>query len=161
MPQNLIDDKLALIQEMVRCRQAKSHYLRQCWLWPILPYGVARPLWVNVTHSINSLASMHIWLSVHCMKLKKFECPFPFNSLWPSDTIWWYRSGSTLAQVMAWCLTAPSHYLNQCWLIISKVHLSHYHKKIISSALWHPSEALSYENLKTPINKTRLKIVNF
>ena len=22
---------------------------------------------------------------------------------------------STLAQVMAWCLTAPSHYLSQCW----------------------------------------------
>ena len=34
------------------------------------------------------------------------------NSLWPSDTIWWHRSGSTLAQVMAGCLTAPSHYLN-------------------------------------------------
>ena len=43
------------------------------------------------------------------------------NSLWPSDTIWWHKSGSTLAQVMACCLTAPSHYLNQCWLIISKV----------------------------------------
>ena len=43
------------------------------------------------------------------------------NSLWPSDTIWRLRSGSTLAQVMAWCLTAPSHYLNQCWLIISEV----------------------------------------
>ena len=27
--------------------------------------------------------------------------------------------GSTLAQVMACCLRAPSHYLNQCWLIIS------------------------------------------
>ena len=26
-------------------------------------------------------------------------------------------SGSKLAQVMAWCLTAPSHYLGQCWLI--------------------------------------------
>ena len=25
------------------------------------------------------------------------------NSLWPSDTIWWQRSGSTLAQVMACC----------------------------------------------------------
>ena len=24
--------------------------------------------------------------------------------------------GSTLVQEMAWCLTAPSHYLNQCWL---------------------------------------------
>ena len=26
------------------------------------------------------------------------------------------RSGATLAQVMAWCLTAPSHYLKLCWL---------------------------------------------
>ena len=31
------------------------------------------------------------------------------------------RSGSTLAQVMACCLTAPSHYLKQCQLIISHV----------------------------------------
>ena len=43
-----------------------------------------------------------------------------FNSMRPSDAIWRHRSGSTLAQVMACCLTAPSHYLNQCWLI-SKV----------------------------------------
>ena len=43
------------------------------------------------------------------------------NSLWLSVAIWRQRSGSTLAQVMACCLTAPSHYLNQCWLIISKV----------------------------------------
>ena len=43
------------------------------------------------------------------------------NSLWPSDPIWRHRYGSTLAQVMACCLTAPSHYLNQCWLIISEV----------------------------------------
>ena len=27
----------------------------------------------------------------------------------------------TLAQAIACCLTAPSHYLNQCWLIISEV----------------------------------------
>ena len=43
------------------------------------------------------------------------------NSLWPSDAIWWQGSGSTLAQVMACCLMAPSHYLSQCWLIISEV----------------------------------------
>ena len=42
------------------------------------------------------------------------------NSLRPVDAIWQHRSGSTLAQVMACCLTAPSHYLNQCWFIISK-----------------------------------------
>ena len=41
------------------------------------------------------------------------------NSLGPSDAIWRWRSWSTLVQVMACCLTAPSHYLNQCWLIIS------------------------------------------
>ena len=44
-----------------------------------------------------------------------------FNSLWPNDAIWRHRSRSTLAQVMACCLTTPSHYLIQCWLIFSKV----------------------------------------
>ena len=34
---------------------------------------------------------------------------------------WRHRSGSTLAQVMAWCHQAPSHYLNQCWRLINKV----------------------------------------
>ena len=43
------------------------------------------------------------------------------NSLWPSDSIWRHRSMSTLAQIMASCLTAPSHYLSQCWLMISEV----------------------------------------
>ena len=41
-----------------------------------------------------------------------------FNSLWPSGTIRWHGSLSTLVQVMASYLTAQSHYLNQCWLII-------------------------------------------
>ena len=67
------------------------------------------------------------------------------NSLWFSDAIWRQRSGSTLAQVMACCLTAPSHYLNQFWLIISKV--CGIHRK-----------ALSWEDLKIPISNTRLKI---
>ena len=40
-----------------------------------------------------------------------------FNSLW-------CRPVPTLVQVMVWCLTAPSHYLKQCWIIIS-------------DALWH------------------------
>ena len=42
------------------------------------------------------------------------------NSLWPSDAIWRQEFRSTLVQVMSSCLTAPSHYLNQCWLIIKK-----------------------------------------
>ena len=41
-----------------------------------------------------------------------------FNSLGPSEVIHRDRSGSTLAQVMACFLAAPSHYLNQLWLIV-------------------------------------------
>ena len=36
------------------------------------------------------------------------------NSLGPSDAIWRQKTWSTLAQVMAWCRQATSHYLNQC-----------------------------------------------
>ena len=43
---------------------------------------------------------------------------FYSKSFWPSDAIWWQRSGSKLALVMAFCLMAPSHYQNQCWLDI-------------------------------------------
>ena len=50
-----------------------------------------------------------------------------FNSLGPRNAIWRWRSWSTLVKVMACCLTAPSYYLNRCWLIISKV-------------MWHSSE---------------------
>ena len=48
-------------------------------------------------------------------------CGKSFNSQWPSNAICWHRSWSTLAQVMACCMMAPSHYLNQCWLIIKAV----------------------------------------
>ena len=47
--------------------------------------------------------------------------PRLFNSLWPCDAIWRQSSGSTLVWLMACCLRAPSHHLNQCWLVISKV----------------------------------------
>ena len=39
------------------------------------------------------------------------------NSLQPSGAIWRHRTWSTLIQVMAWCLMAPSYHLNKCWLI--------------------------------------------
>ena len=51
------------------------------------------------------------------------------NSLRLSDIIWQHRSGSTSAQVMACCLMAPSHYLNQCWLtVFTKIigHVGHF-----------------------------------
>ena len=49
------------------------------------------------------------------------EAQLMFNSLAIGDTILRHRTWSTLVQVMACCLMAPSHYLNQCWLVISEV----------------------------------------
>ena len=42
------------------------------------------------------------------------------NSLGPDNVIWWHRFEATLVQVMVCCLMAPSHYLNQCWLIFNE-----------------------------------------
>ena len=47
MPQDITDDKSTLVQVMAWCRQATSHYLTQCWLHSLWPYGVARPQWVT------------------------------------------------------------------------------------------------------------------
>ena len=109
LPQNFTNAKSKLVQVMAWCHQAASHYLSQCWPWSLSPYGFARPQWVLSTK--HALSHILFW----------------FNSLGPSDAIWRWRSLSTLVRVTACGLAAPSHYLNQCWLIISKV-------------LWHSSE---------------------
>ena len=43
----LMIDKSTLVQVMAWCRQATSHYLSQCWLKSLSPYGLARTQWVN------------------------------------------------------------------------------------------------------------------
>ena len=67
----------------------------------------------NVTNCWPTLVSHNSVL------ISLWSASYGVSIVWPSDTIWWQRSRSTLAQVMACCLTAPSHHLNQCWLIIS------------------------------------------
>ena len=52
------------------------------------------------------------------------------NSWWPTDIIWWHRSGSTLAQVMACFLTAPSHYQNFC-----STHLKLISQEVLNSSI--------------------------
>ena len=60
------------------------------------------------------------------------------NSLGPSDTIWQHRSGSTLAQVMACWMMAPSHYLKPWGLLIREV-------------MWHSSESMFTASAKAII----------
>ena len=70
--------------------------------------------------SYNNLLLMYYDSVFHCRSFTTVV-----NSLWPGDAMWWHKSGSTLAQVRACCLTAPSHYQNQCWLIVNGFHGIH------------------------------------
>ena len=65
-----------------------------------------------------------------------------------SDVICWQRTGSILAQVMARCLTALSHYPNHCWHIVSKVPWHSYDDIIVRKS----------EYLKVQISKSKMKI---
>ena len=56
------------------------------------------------------------------------------NSLWPSDTIWRQRSGSTLTQVMAWCQAIT--WTNVDW---SSAKSSDSHIRAISQQIPQPS----------------------
>ena len=38
---------LMISQHWFRCLTAPSHYLSQCWLRPLPPYGVTRPQWLK------------------------------------------------------------------------------------------------------------------
>ena len=58
-----------------------------------------------------------------------------FNSLRPSDAMWQQRSGWTLAQVMACCLTAPSHYWTN--VDLSSVRSSSIHLRAILPEMPH------------------------
>ena len=104
---------------------ASSHYLNQCWL--IVNWTLRNKLqWNSNQNTILFIHANEFENVVYEMAAILFRRRW-VDSLGPSDTIWHWRSWSTLVQLMACCLTAPSHYLNQCWLIISKV-------------LWHSSE---------------------
>ena len=101
--------------------------------------------WTNAElYSIGSLGTNNAFenaLSKISATLIRLHC---VNSLFPSER---NRSGSTLIQLMACCLMAPSHYLNQLWLLTSKV-------------LWHSLRAISPEMLKISILDLNLKITN-
>ena len=97
---------------------------------------ISPTLWDVITHPYPNLKPLwHGWvISWHYFcRSGYYPCPDLnhglVNSLLPGDGIWQHRSGSTLVQVMACCLTAPSHYLNQCWLFICEVQGEQFHKR--------------------------------
>ena len=112
-------------------------YILQCiWVSSVLCNQTTMPHWYSIyIHKIcNSMVisagllvmGMQHYLHMESISQKYWEEPYGWiNSLWPGDAICWHISGSTLVQVMACCLMAPSHYLNPCWFMMrsSGIHL--------------------------------------
>ena len=73
-----------------------------------------------VIHQLNAMSELSVKYTMQTL--------WVIYPLWPSDAIWRQWTGSTLVQVMAYCLMAPSHCPNQCWIIIKGV-------------LWHRPES--------------------
>ena len=74
-------------------------------------YVISRPcLWISIPNKgIYSNYPFCILLMKHfCWRNREDNV----NSLWSREAMWQPRPKSTLAQVMACCLMAPSHYLN-------------------------------------------------
>ena len=58
MPQNLTNEKSAVVQVIDCCLMAPSPYLSQCWPRSMSPYGITRPQWVDI----------------HCSKIQSWDC---------------------------------------------------------------------------------------
>ena len=94
-----------------------SSSLVQVMAWHLFsPKPLVEPVLTYCQFDSKKQASLKFWLNS-----RQFHLSWPqwVNTLWSRDDIW-QGTGSTLVQVMARCLSAPSHYSNQCWLI-SKV----------------------------------------
>ena len=108
-----------------------------CFVWSVLAHQLNRKAWC--LHALTGNSKLCILYSISqdlctrfafcCVLFILSSISLLLNSLWQSDAIRRQGTEWILAQVMACCLTAPSHYLNQCWLIISKV-------------TWHSSEGI-------------------
>ena len=124
--------------------------------------------WISLRHIINFITLYETQIQIQNFSFKKkhltkSSAKYPplclgfrlmaqsktgVNSLWPRDFIWRQGSRSTLGQVMACCLTAPSHYLNQCWPMISEV-------------LWHSPDSNFTENTEDIYRRNEFEIYLF
>ena len=119
----------------IRCYNHKSHPISR-------PPGRAMGclwIWVKIDHVITA---------PHCMLISSTNDDVLCSGLMlelisPSDAIWRQRYRWTLAEVMASCLAAPSHYLKQCLLTINVFFGIH------MMAIWHAFLKIPIHDMST------------
>ena len=73
MSWDLPENKSTLVQIIAWCRQARSHYLSQCWPRSVSPYGVTRAQWVNRVVGAVCLQNLRSTYSLMATELRKME----------------------------------------------------------------------------------------
>ena len=106
-------DSSSWFSELFVTCSAPSHFPNQCWL---VNWILRNKFLLNFNKN-----TMHLQLLPYVCKMLNRWNWFSLNSLWSSNAVWCQRSWSTLLQVMACWLMVPSHYLNQCWMLINEV----------------------------------------
>ena len=82
---DLTDYKSTLVQVIVWYRQARSHYLSQCWPRSQSPYGVTRPQWVHcgwVTRKWYMCWEIESTLAYNGLALGKLQATIITNEDW-------------------------------------------------------------------------------
>ena len=117
-----------------------QHWLRKWFVvwrhlsitWTKVDYSMVRYCGIHLRAFSQWMLKLLILFCMMSLKTVLLKTTFAspsgqwVSSLWPSDIIW--------------CLTAPSHYLNQCWLIISEVQVTFIiHIRAISQKMPQPS----------------------
>ena len=74
--------------------------------------GSMREIFVAISNTYSNWVTFDIFRGFSPIRWPLWTSQNYINSFRPGDAILRHRSGSTLAQVMAFCLTAPSHYLH-------------------------------------------------
>ena len=151
------DACLSLKSSNSKCHQKRGQH----WFgsWPVAWLKRSWLKWFTVTFTWRPFRRNWIITTFKMAEeiLRNLGAPWVFNSYWPSGAIYRHKFRSTLAQVMARCLTAPSHYLNQCWLDIIGIHPSAIFRKYRVCRLWSWWHSL-YENFNSNVKDIKICI---
>ena len=145
---NMANAACALRNALTACNTLEStkRFSRAVW---ISVRNDKRTSWTpnNRTFCIHNV--LRNIVSNICDKIKWCLVSHWISWLWPSDSIWRHKSGTTLARVMACCLTASSHYLSQCWLLDNDVPWPSQHGNFIART----EATRSYDEVQNYISK--------
>ena len=131
MPHNNINDKNNICTSL----------MKYSWLYQCITMIMASAPISNIIHYLendhNKSQPYNTFYCVLCHTRVGATALSSINLLWPSGAIQWHISGPTLALIMAYCLMASSHYVNQCWLTIITSAMA---KVMFSLMFWYQSE---------------------